>query len=52
MALSDTTTIRQARASDTDYTLKDADGLAHFVTATSTSWRDPGHPSRTILTCA
>jgi len=27
MALSDTT-IRQARASGTDYTLKDADGLA------------------------
>ncbi len=32
MALSDTT-IRQARASGTDYTLKDADGLALFVTA-------------------
>jgi hypothetical protein len=38
MALSDTT-IRQARASGTDYTLKDADGLALFVTAQgSKSW--------------
>jgi hypothetical protein len=51
MALSDTT-VRLARATGTDYTLKDADGLAHFVTATSTSWRYPGHPLRTILTCA
>jgi hypothetical protein len=38
MALSDTT-IRQARASDTDYTFKDADDLALFVTAQgSKSW--------------
>src|SRR5258708_37848049 len=38
MALSDTT-VRQARASGTDYTLKDADGLALFVTAQgSKSW--------------
>lgn len=38
MALSDTA-IRQARASGTDYTLKDADGLALFVTAQgSKSW--------------
>ena len=38
MALSDTT-VRQPRASGTDYTLKDADGLALFVTAQgSKSW--------------
>ena len=38
MALSDTT-VRLARASGSDYTLKDADGLVLFVTAQgSKSW--------------